>query len=79
MTNLKMIRAKCRDCSDTLSDIKNCVIPECALYPLRMGHEVKKYPAKKAIKMYCRWCSNNQPKEVRLCPSTDCPIYPVSH
>jgi len=30
----------------------------------------------KAIRAYCLDCSNNQPKEVRLCPNTTCPLYP---
>jgi len=30
----------------------------------------------KAIKAWCRECSGNQPKEVRLCPNKDCPLYP---
>lgn len=28
-----------------------------------------------AIRKYCLWCSNHQPKEIELCPSKDCPFY----
>ncbi|MCK9554962.1 hypothetical protein M0R36_03990 [bacterium] len=30
----------------------------------------------KAIRAKCVDCSNGQLKEIRLCPITDCPIYP---
>jgi len=30
----------------------------------------------KAIRAWCLDCSGFQPKEVRLCPHTDCPLYP---
>ncbi len=29
----------------------------------------------RAVKAWCRDCSGFQPKEVRLCPSSDCPLY----
>jgi hypothetical protein len=29
----------------------------------------------KAIRAYCLDCSNNQPKEVKLCPHIACPLY----
>jgi len=31
---------------------------------------------KKTIRKFCIWCSNSQPKEIRLCTCTDCPLYP---
>lgn len=38
VTPLKAIRAKCRECSNNqLSEIRDCLIPECALYPFRRG------------------------------------------
>ena len=30
----------------------------------------------KAIRLKCMDCSNQQYKEVELCPCTDCPLYP---
>ena len=30
----------------------------------------------KAIREKCLDCSGGQPKEVRLCPVTDCPLWP---
>ena len=29
-----------------------------------------------SIRKYCLWCMNDQPLEVRLCPSDDCPLFP---
>lgn len=35
---VKAIRAKCLDCSTyTISEIRNCVIKNCSLYPFRLG------------------------------------------
>lgn len=30
----------------------------------------------KAVKIYCRQCSGESPKEVKLCSVPDCPLYP---
>lgn len=30
----------------------------------------------KTIRTYCLKCSADQPKEVRLCPFEECPLYP---
>jgi hypothetical protein len=30
---------------------------------------------KKAIRKYCLWCSNNQPKEINQCSSPNCAFY----
>jgi|SRR5690554_530217 hypothetical protein len=30
----------------------------------------------KSIRLYCLDCCGNSPKEVRLCPCTDCTLYP---
>ena len=35
-----------------------------------------KTPTLKVIKKYCLWCMCDQPNEVKLCPSKDCPLYP---
>jgi hypothetical protein len=29
----------------------------------------------KQVRKYCLWCCNGNPKEVRQCPSKDCPLY----
>lgn len=39
---LKAIRLKCLDCSnDQPSEVANCVVQNCALYPYRMGRYPK--------------------------------------
>jgi len=30
-----------------------------------------------AIKKYCLWCCGDNPKEVKLCPVENCPLYPL--
>lgn len=38
MTPLKAIRKKCLDCSGySAKEVRECVIPDCSLYPYRMG------------------------------------------
>jgi len=38
LTPLKSIRAKCLDCSSgQTSEVRNCLMPECALYSFRFG------------------------------------------
>jgi len=35
---IKAIRAKCLECScGSQAEVRECVIPDCALYPFRMG------------------------------------------
>lgn len=41
-----------------------------------LANRVKSGSLKAAIKMKCLECSNYQPKEVKHCPCTDCPLYP---
>lgn len=42
LTPVKAIRAKCIECScGQVSEIRNCLIPNCPLYPYRMGHRPK--------------------------------------
>jgi len=37
-TPVKAIRAKCLECSGgSYRDVRECLIPECPLYPFRMG------------------------------------------
>lgn len=39
LSPLKAIRKKCLDCSGyNQAEVKNCVIPDCVLYPFRMGN-----------------------------------------
>lgn len=81
---LKTIRLLCKDCSETVSEIRGCKLTHCAVHPYRMGrnrYRGKEKPATykpplKAIRSYCLDCCLDQPKEVRLCPAGDCAIHP---
>ena len=45
-TPLHAIKLKCLECScGSLKEVKECVIPDCALYPYRLGSN----PARKGI------------------------------
>ena len=35
--------------------------------------------ALKSIRQFCLWCGNGQPKEVRLCPAEECPLWLYRH
>lgn len=51
LTPIKAIRAKCLECScGNNTEVRECVIPECPLYPYRMGHNpfIKMSDARKA-------------------------------
>jgi len=42
ITPLKVIRRKCLDCTaGSYKEIRDCLIPDCALYPYRMGKRPK--------------------------------------
>lgn len=42
LTPIKAIRAKCLDCSNGYySEVRECPVLNCPLYPYRMGHRPK--------------------------------------
>lgn len=42
LTPIKAIRAKCLDCSNNqYSEVRNCGVGSCPLYPYRMGKRPK--------------------------------------
>jgi len=52
LTPIKAIRAKCLECScNNVNEVKLCVIPDCPLYPYRLGHNpyIKMSEERKAI------------------------------
>ena len=47
LTPLKAVRAKCIDCSGgSIHEVKKCAIPECPLYPFRLGKSPFRKPRK---------------------------------
>jgi hypothetical protein len=78
-TPLQSIRAKCLDCAGTSKEVTNCEFADCPLHELRIGRHLPRGISRlKAIRRYCvTWCMNDQPKEVRLCPTTYCSLYPL--
>jgi hypothetical protein len=73
------IRERCLDCQGrerggvTLCDFDD----DCTLHPFRMGTG-KQDPEQrgKAIKTYCLWCMVDDEREVTLCPSSRCSLFP---
>lgn len=45
LTPLRAIRAKCLDCAESTHEVRHCPIPDCPLWPYRMGHN----PARRGI------------------------------
>ena len=44
LTPLKVIRAKCMDCTcEQFVEIRECTVTDCPLYEYRMGHRPKNY------------------------------------
>lgn len=79
LTPLKVIRARCVDCSGfELKRVRKCSFDGindegCPLYALRMGRGGG--ARLKRIRAYCLWCCNNQKNEVKLCPAVKCPLW----
>lgn len=46
-------------------------------YRTKNGHETKKLTPVQMIRQGCLDCCSWQPKEVELCPLTDCPVWPL--
>jgi len=75
-------RAKCRDCAEgNRAVVRRCPFDGqqdrlCALHALRMGKGTGRKGLLRAIRKKCLWCCNNQRKEVGLCPSTLCALWP---
>lgn len=49
-------------------------VPETPERELERRLAAKTRPLK-AIRVYCRWCTLDQAKEIQLCPSTQCPLW----
>ncbi|GHV80322.1 hypothetical protein AGMMS49944_21130 [Spirochaetia bacterium] len=65
MTAKEAIKARCRDCSGKVCDVKECALKGLA----RAKGKVKK----SVILAYCRWCLHGHP--FKVCSSPDCAIY----
>ena len=41
LTPIKAIRAKCKECNGTSSEIRDCEMTDCTLWPYRLGHRAE--------------------------------------
>ena len=47
LTPVKSIRKKCVECTGgSLKEVRECVIPDCPLFPYRMGKNPNRKPSK---------------------------------
>jgi len=85
-TPIPAIRARCRGCTESLKEIRECPCPDCQLYEYRTGHRPKgkaQCTPCQAIREYCIWCQgwrggNGRNTAIRLareCHISDCPIW----
>lgn len=83
---LQAIRRYCAMCASSAQQVAECEFTDCALYPYRQGKTPRsahyrgqapeQFSPLRAIRRKCLDCMNGQPKEVRLCPSQDCVLWP---
>ena len=87
MTPRKAIRKRCLDCSAyQTKEVTDCAFTDCPLYEHRSGHRplASRWTPCKAIRKYCLWCMgargdkglSSARKEVALCPTEGCPLFP---
>lgn len=75
---VKAIRAKCLSCCvDSYSEIKNCIIPDCPLYQLRLGKGIKgkRLSSLRAIRKYCYGCGEGTAFDIKNCEISDCSLF----
>lgn len=90
MTPLKSIRKFCVECVGSSQEIKDCkgdklvnfetgeFTEMCNLFEYRFGvrPEKARWTPLKAIRKECLFCMCGSYKEVKLCPSVNCFLYP---
>ena len=73
------VRERCLDCCGwERSEVRSCQFDtECSLHPFRMGTGKQNSNERaRAIKAHCVWCMCGVKKEVSLCPSINCALFP---
>lgn len=61
------------------SEMANCTMPECPLFPYRFGKLPKGKTSNdrvKAIRSHCLECVSDDREWIRECPSGLCPVHP---
>ncbi len=67
------IKRKCLECGGSFSS--PCPMEDCPLFPFRSGEHSPNLSSKRAIRKYCLFCMNDQPREVLKCEDSECPFY----
>ena len=73
----KAARERCMNCAGWYYNVvAKCEMPDCQLFPYRMGTEKQDAAKrKKAIMKYCTWCCDGSEREKGKCPAYDCPLW----
>jgi hypothetical protein len=71
-TPLKAGRARCLDCAETRTDVRNCRQVDCALHPYRMGTG---RVTLRVNRQHCLWRCDGSTHEVKECPAVSCPLH----
>ena len=77
ITPLRAVREKCYDCSaGSWPDVANCEIPECPLWPLRLGKRVAGVSPLRSIRRKCvDDCMCGSSSEVKRCHIAGCALH----
>ena len=74
------IKYYCLECVGFFySEMANCTMPECPLFPYRFGKLPEAKTAKdraKDIRAHCMECCSDDIKYIAECPSYYCPVHP---
>ena len=73
----KAIHERCLICTCWIpKEVTGCTFKQCSLHHYSLGKGNQDAAKRqKAIRAYCRWCSNDQVGEVTKCPSNTCPLW----
>lgn len=75
LSPLKTIKMECKNCKETNTEIRNCNMKWCTLFPFKLGKKVKGTSSLKMIRKYCLWCEEGF-WGVKNCVIPMCPLYP---
>lgn len=79
-TRKRAIKYYCLECMGFIhAEVEVCTMPECPLFPYRLGKLPKNKTAedrKKDIRRHCLECCSGDSEYIFNCPSLMCPVHP---
>jgi hypothetical protein len=74
------IKKCCLECVGFIySEMKNCTMPECPIFPYRLGKSPEGMTPQnraKAIRLHCMECCSDDKKYINECPAGSCALHP---